>query len=66
LGAFTASAAPDVANVSAVNSGRIPVRTGTSFIRPIDNRTVAIALVLPQGTHLASARAQRDKWWLYF
>jgi hypothetical protein len=60
LGAFTASAAPD--------SGRIPIRTGTSFIGPIDNRTVAIGLVLPQRRHPAPANHfhLRDKWWCYF
>ena len=129
LGAFTASAAPDFANVTAVNfrpagrnfdltvsilkelldaasrtsgadldvrvtltylsatktvetidSGRIPIRTGTRLIGPIDNRTVAIGLVLPLGRHPAPANhfstttaAQvrratplRDKWWCYF
>jgi len=130
LGAFTASAAPDFANVTAVNfrpgernfdltvsilkellhapsrtgsadfdlcvtltyvsaantvetidSGRIPIRTGTRFIGPIDNRTVAIGLVLPLSRHPApanhfsttTAAAQvcratplRDKWWCYF
>jgi hypothetical protein len=129
LGVFTASAAPDFANVTTVNfrpggrnfdltvsiltglhdaasrtsggdfdvrvmlryisaantvetidSGRIPIRTGTSFIGPIDNRTVAIGLVLPLGRHPAPANhfstttaAQvrratplRDKWWCYF
>ena len=128
LGAFTASAAPDFANVTAVNfkpagrnfdltvsilkelldatsrtsgdldvrvtlayvsaantvetidSGRIPIRTSTRLIGPIDNRTVAIRLVLPLGRHPAPANhfspttaAQvrratplRDKWWCYF
>jgi hypothetical protein len=129
LGAFTAWAAPDLANVTAVNfrpagrnfeltvsilkellepasrtggadhdvrvmltyvsatntvetidSGRIPIRTGTSFIGPMDNRTVAIGLVIPLGRHPAPANhfrtstaAQvrratplRDKWWCYF
>ena len=72
LSAFSVSAAPD--------SGRIPIRTGTRLIGPIDNRTVAIGLVLPLGRHPAPANhfstttaAQvrratplRDKWWCYF
>ena len=89
LGAFTASAAPDrvtlkyvsAANtVETIDSGRIPIRTGTRLIGPIDNRTVAIGLVLPLGRHQAPANhfstttaAQvrratplRDKWWCYF
>jgi hypothetical protein len=66
--------------VETIDSGRIPIRTGTSFIGPIDNRTVAIGLVLPLGRHPAPANhfststaAQvrratplRDKWWCYF
>jgi hypothetical protein len=66
--------------VETIDSGRIPIRTSTSFIGPIDNRTVAIRLVLPLGTHPApanhfspTATAQvlratpwRDKWWCYF
>jgi len=89
LGAFTASAAPDrvtlkyvsaTNTVETIDSGRIPIRTGTRFIGPIDNRTVAIGLVLPLGRHPAPANhfstttaAQvrratplRDKWWCYF
>ena len=128
LGAFTASAAPDFANVTAVNfnpsranfrltvsipeglntasrtgdahfdvrvalkylsarkvvetidSGRVPIRTGTSFVGPIDNRTVAIGLVIPLREHPAPANdfspkataqvrraaPQRDRWWCYF
>ena len=89
LGAFTASAAPDrvtlkyvsaTNTVETIDSGRIPIRTGTRLIGPIDNRTVAIGLVLPLGRHPAPANhfstttaAQvrratplRDKWWCYF
>jgi len=89
LGAFTASAAPDrvtlkyvsaTNTVETIDSGRIPIRTGTRFIGPIDNRTVAIGLVLLLGRHPAPANhfstttaAQvrratplRDKWWCYF
>jgi hypothetical protein len=63
-----------------IESGRIPIRTGTSFIGPIDDRTAAIRLVLPLGMHPAPANALsptataqvfratpwRDKWWCYF
>jgi hypothetical protein len=66
--------------VETIDSGRIPIRTGTSFIGPIDNRTVAIGLVLPLGRHPAPANhfspttaakvrqatSLRDKWWCYF
>jgi hypothetical protein len=66
--------------VETIDFGRIPIRTGTSFIRPIDDRTAAIGLVLPLGRHPAPAKdfsptatAQvlratpwRDKWWCYF
>ena len=75
LGAFTASAAP----VETRDSGRIPIRTGTRFIGPIDNRIVAIGLVVPLGrhpvpaNHFSTTAAQvrratplRDKWWCYF
>jgi hypothetical protein len=89
LGAFTASAAPDrvtlryvsaTNTVETINSGRIPIRTGMSFIGPIDNRTGAIGLVRPLGRHPASANhfsattaapvrraaSLREKWWCYF
>jgi hypothetical protein len=66
--------------VETIHYGRIPNRTGTSFIGPIDNRTVAIGLVLPLGRHPAPANhfsataavqvrrpaPLRDKWWCYF
>lgn len=66
--------------VETIESGRIPIRTGTSFIGPIDDRTAAIRLVVPLGTHPAPANALsptataqvlraapwRDKWWCYF
>jgi hypothetical protein len=66
--------------VETIDSGRIPIRTGTRFIGPIDNRTVAIGFVLPLRRHPApanhfstAAAAQvrratplRDKWWRYF
>ena len=66
--------------VETIESGRIPIRTGTSFIGPIDDRTAAIRLVLPLGMHPAPANALsptataqvlratpwRDKWWCYF
>jgi hypothetical protein len=66
--------------VETIDSGRIPIRTGTSFIGSIEGRTAAIGLVLPLGMHPAPAKdfsptatAQvlratpwRDKWWCYF
>jgi hypothetical protein len=66
--------------VETIQFGRIPIRTGTSFIGTIDDRTAAIGLVLPLGTHPAPAndfsptatakvlRAApwRDNWWRYF
>ena len=66
--------------VETIDFGRIPIRTGTSFIGLVNDRTAAIALVLPLGTHPApandfslTATAQvlratpwRDKWWCYF
>ena len=66
--------------VETIESGRIPISTGTSFIGPIDDRTAAIRLVIPLGTHPAPANALsstataqvlratpwRDKWWYYF
>ena len=66
--------------VETIDFGRIPIRTGTSFIRQVDDRTAAVGLVLPLGTHLAPANAfspiataqvlratpWRDKWWCYF
>jgi hypothetical protein len=66
--------------VETIDFGRIPIRTGTSFIRQVDDRTAAVGLVLPLGTHPAPANAfspiataqvlratpWRDKWWCYF
>jgi hypothetical protein len=66
--------------VETIDFGRIPIRTGTSFIRQVDDRTAAVGLVLPLGTHLPPANAfsaiataqvlratpWRDKWWCYF
>jgi hypothetical protein len=66
--------------VETIDFGRIPIRTGTSFIRQVDDRTAAVGLVLPLGTHPAPANAfspiataqvlratpWRDNWWCYF
>jgi hypothetical protein len=66
--------------VETIDSGRIPIRTGTSVIGPIDNRNAAVRLVLPLGKHpvpanhfsattaaqVRRANSLRDRWWCYF
>jgi len=66
--------------VERIDSGHVPIRTGTSFVGPIDKHSVAIGLLVPLRRHSAPANdfsptataqvrraaPQRDRWWCYF